>query len=72
LRLILASTFASTKAINEVFPRMKEKMPADVRERIDKREAEGLYGHGKDHEKNRYTAEYMTAAWGNGYFPCLY
>jgi proline iminopeptidase len=71
-RLILASTFASTKAINEVFLRMKEKMPANVRERIDKMEAEGLYGHGKDHEKNRYTAEYMTAAWGNGYFPCLY
>src|SRR5580700_6118710 len=68
-RLILASTFASTKAINEVFLRMKEKMPADVRERIDKMEAEGLYGHGKDYEKNRYTAEYMTAAWGYGYFP---
>jgi hypothetical protein len=28
-------------------------MPADVRERIDKMEAEGLYGHGKDYEKNR-------------------
>jgi proline iminopeptidase len=71
-RLILASTFASTKAINEVFLRMKEKMPANVRELIDKMEAEGLYGHGKDYEKNRYTAEYMTAAWGNGYFPYLY
>jgi proline iminopeptidase len=71
-RLILASTFASTKAINEVFLRMKEKMPADVRERIDKMEAEGLYGHGKDYEKNRYAAEYMTAAWGDGYFPYLY
>jgi proline iminopeptidase len=65
-RLILASTFASTKAINEVFLRMKGKMPADVRERIDKMEAEGLYGHGKDYEKNRYAAEYMTAAWGDG------
>jgi proline iminopeptidase len=71
-RLILASTLASTKAINEVFLHMKEKMPADVRERIDKMEAEGLYGHGKDYEKNRYTAEYMTAAWGDGYFPYLY
>jgi proline iminopeptidase len=71
-RLILASTFASTKAINEVFLRMKEKMPADVRERIDKMEADGLYGHGKDYEKNRYTAEYMTAGRGNGYFPYLY
>ncbi len=71
-RLILASTFASTKAINEVFVRMKEKMPADLRERLNKMEAEGLYGHGKDYEKNRYTAEYMTAAWGEGYFPYIY
>jgi proline iminopeptidase len=70
--LILASTFSSTKAINEVFVRMKEKMPAEVLERINKMEAEGLYGHGKDYEKNRYTAEYMTAAWGDGYFPYIY
>jgi proline iminopeptidase len=40
--LILASTFASTKALNEVFLRMKEKMPADVRGHINKLEAEGL------------------------------
>jgi proline iminopeptidase len=71
-RLILGSTFCSTKAINEVFARMKEKMPAELREHINKMEAEGLYGHGKDYEKNRYTAEYMTAAWGDGYFPYIY
>jgi proline iminopeptidase len=71
-RLILASTFSSTRALNEVFVRMKEKMPADLRERINKMEAEGLYGHGKDYEKNRYTNEYMIAAWGDGYFPYLY
>ena len=47
-------------------------MPAEVRERINKMEAEGLYGHGKDYEKNRYTTEYMTAAWGDGYFPYIY
>jgi proline iminopeptidase len=70
--LILGSTFASTKAINQVFLRMKEKMPADVRDHINKLEAEGLYGHGKDYEKNRYTAEYMSAAWGDGYFPYVY
>ncbi len=70
--LILASTFSSTRAINEVFVRMKKNMPADVRERINKMEAEGLYGHGKDYEKNRYTTEYMTAAWGDGYFPYIY
>jgi proline iminopeptidase len=70
--LILGSAFSSTKAINEVFVRMKEKMPADVREHIDKMESAGLYGHGKDYEKNRYTAEYMNAAWGEGYFPYIY
>jgi proline iminopeptidase len=70
--LILGSAFSSTKAINEVFVRMKEKMPADVRERIDKMESAGLYGHGKDYEKNRYTTEYMNAAWGDGYFPYIY
>ena len=45
---------------------------AEVRERIDKMESAGLYGHGKDYEKNRYTTEYMTAAWGDGYFPYIY
>jgi proline iminopeptidase len=70
--LILCSTFPSTKQMNEVFVKMKSKMPAELRERIDKLEKEGLYGHGKDYEKNRYTDEYMTAAWGEGYFPYLY
>jgi len=70
--LILASTFSSTSAMNQVFVRMKEKMPAELRERIEKMEKEGLYGHGKPYEQNRYTAEYMTAAWGEGYFPYLY
>jgi proline iminopeptidase len=70
--LILASTFSSTGKINEVFVHMKEKMPADLRDRINRMESDGLYGHGKDYEKNRYTTEYMTAAWGDGYFPYLY
>jgi proline iminopeptidase len=70
--LILGSTFSSTKAINEVFVRMKENMPAELRDRINKMEADGLYGHGKDYEKNRYTNEYMIAAWGEGYFPYVY
>jgi proline iminopeptidase len=71
-RLVLCSTFHSTKAVNDVFRQMKEKMPRDLRKRIDKLEAAGLYGHGKDYEKNRYTNEYMIAAWGEGYFPYLY
>ncbi len=70
--LVLCSTFHSTRALNAAFVRMKEKMPAELRARIDAMEAAGLYGHGKDYEKNRYTAEYMIAAWGEGYFPYLY
>ena len=51
---------------------MKAKMSPDLRERIDKLEAAGFYGHGEDYEKNRYASEYMVAAWGEGYFPYLY
>jgi proline iminopeptidase len=70
--LILGSTFSSTKGLNEVFNRMKEKMAPELRERIDRMEKEGLYGHGKEYEKGRYTSDYMVAAWGEGYFPYLY
>jgi proline iminopeptidase len=70
--LILCSTFHSTKKMNEVFRRMMEKMTPELRTRIEKMEKEGLFGHGKDFEKNRYTSEYMIAAWGEGYFPYLY
>jgi proline iminopeptidase len=70
--LVLCSTFHSTRRMNEVFKTMKARMPAELRERIDKLEAAGLYGHGKDYEKNRYPSEYMVAAWGEGYLPYLY
>jgi proline iminopeptidase len=70
--LILASTFSSTSAMNRVFARMKEKMAPELRERIDKLEAAGLFGHGKAYEENRYPPEYMIAAWGEGYFPYVY
>jgi len=70
--LLLCSTFHSTRAMNEVFRQMKAKMPAELRARIDKMESEGLFGHGKPHERGRYTDEYMVAAWGEGYFPYLY
>ncbi len=70
--LVLCSTFSSTKALNEVFQKMKAAMPAELRERIDRQEAAGLFGHGKPYEQNRYTKEYMEAAWGEGYFPYLY
>lgn len=70
--LVLCSTFHSTRAMNEVFRKMKEKMPAKLRARIEKMEAAGLYGRGKAFERHRYTSDYMTAAWGEGYFPYLY
>ena len=70
--LILGSTWSSTKAINEIFVRMKQNMSPELRERINRLEAPGLFGHGKDYEKNRYTNDYMIAAWGEGYFPYLY
>jgi proline iminopeptidase len=70
--LILASTFPSTREMNEVFQRMKEKMSPEVRNHIGALEKQGLFGHGKDWEKNRYTKEYMDLAWGDGYFPYLY
>jgi proline iminopeptidase len=70
--LILCSTFASTAEMNQVLARVKAAAPAEVREEIDRDEKAGLYGHGKEYEKNRYTNEYVIAARGGGYFPYLY
>jgi proline iminopeptidase len=70
--LVLASTFHSTRAMNQVFRQMKDKMPAELRERIDAMEGNGLFGHGKPYEQGRYSNEYMIAAWGEGYFPYVY
>lgn len=70
--LILSSTFSSTAAMNQVLMKIKANMPAELRSRIDRMEIEGLFGHGPDFRKGRYTDEYMTAAWGEGYFPYLY
>jgi proline iminopeptidase len=70
--LVLCSTFHSTRQLNQVFDEMKEKMSPELRNRIQRLESSGLYGHGRDFEKNRYSDEYMIAAWGEGYFPYLY
>lgn len=70
--LILCSTFPSTSQMNEVFVKIKENMAPELRERINKMESEGLFGHGLPYERNRYTNEYKIAAWGEGYFPYLY
>jgi proline iminopeptidase len=69
--LILCSTFASTAEMNQVLARVKA-APDEVREQIDREEKAGLYGHGKEYEKNRYTNDYMIAVWGGAYFPYLY
>lgn len=70
--LVLCSTFASTKAMNQVFVRMKERMTPELRTRIDSLEQAGLFGRGKVFERERYPGDYMTASWGEGYFPYLY
>jgi proline iminopeptidase len=70
--LILCSTFASSAEMNQVLARVKAAAPDDVREQIDREEKAGLYGHGRNYEKNRYTNDYMIAAWGGAYFPYLY
>lgn len=71
-RLILCSTFHSTEKMNRVFREIKNKMSPELLTRIDNMEKEGLYGHGPVYAKNKYTGDYMEAAWGEGYFPYLY
>jgi proline iminopeptidase len=70
--LVLCSTFHTTKAINKALTDIKTKMDPELRGRIEKMEKSGLYGKGKPYEHGRYPAEYMTAAWAEGYFPYLY
>ena len=42
--------------MNKVFAAMKERMPKDLRRRLDAMEAAGLYGTGKPYERNRYSS----------------
>jgi proline iminopeptidase len=70
--LILASTFSSTRELNEALARMKQAMPADRRARLEALEKAGLFGKGETWEHGRYTDEYAKLAWGAGYFPALY
>ncbi len=70
--LLLCSTFHSTSQMNEVFQKELAAMPGEVRDRILSLEKAGLYGKGKIYEQGRYPSDYMTAAWGEGYFPYLY
>ena len=70
--LVLCSTFHSTTKMNEVFRRMMAAMDPELRNRIESLEKAGLYGRGKVYERNRYSNDYMVAAWGEAYFPYLY
>jgi proline iminopeptidase len=70
--LMLCSTFHSTSKMNAVFQKELSAMPAEMRDRIQALEKAGLFGQGKDYEKNRYPEPYMKAAWGEGYFPYLF
>ena len=70
--LILCSTFPSTSQMNEVLKKIKDNMSPELRNKIDKMEKAGLFGHGELYQRNRYSDEYMKAAWGEGYFPYLY
>lgn len=70
--LILGSTFASTREINQALARMKAAMPSDDREKLDSYEKAGLFDKGLPYEHGRYPDEYAKLAWGVGYFPYLY
>jgi proline-specific peptidase len=70
--LILNSTFASTREMNEVLAREKAAMPPEKLARLNRLEQAGLYGKGAIWEHGRYPAEYETMAWGDGIFPVPY
>jgi proline iminopeptidase len=70
--LILNSTFASTREMNEVLAREKAQMAPDKLAWLNQLEAAGLYGKGAIWEHGRYPEEYEKLAWGDGYFPFLY
>lgn len=70
--LILGSTFASTRELNQTLAKMKAEMDPKDRERVNTLEAAGLFGKGQIWEHGRYSEEYAKLAWGIGYFPYVY
>lgn len=70
--LILGSTFASTKELNQALAKMKAEMNPKERDRVNALEAAGLFGKGEIWEHGRYPEEYAKLAWGKGYFPYVY
>jgi proline iminopeptidase len=70
--LILGSTFASTRELNEALAKMRAGLDPQDRARVDALESAGLYGKGEIWEHGRYPEEYAKLAWGKGYFPYIY
>jgi proline iminopeptidase len=70
--LVLANTFHSTKALNDVWAGLESKIDPEHLRRIKELEQAGLFGKGKPWETGRYSAEYAELAWGWGYFPYMY
>jgi proline iminopeptidase len=70
--LILGSTFASTKELNQALAKMKAAMDPKDLERVNALEAAGLFGKGEIWEHGRYPEEYAKLAWGKGYYPFIY
>ena len=70
--LVLASTFPSTKQMNDILAHERDQMPADKLARLLELEKAGLYGKGAIWERGRYSEEYEKLAWGDGYFPFLF
>src|SRR5438132_6301405 len=61
--LILGSTFASTRQLNDALAKMKAAMPSDDREKLDSLEKAGLFGKGLPYERGRYPDDYAKLAW---------
>jgi proline iminopeptidase len=70
--LILGSTFASTRELNDALASMKAAMNANDRDRVNALESAGLFNKGENWEHGRYSEEYAKLAWGKGYFPYVY
>jgi len=70
--LILGSTFASTKELNQALAKIKSEMDPKDLERVNALEAAGLFGKGEPWEHGRYPEEYAKLAWGKGYRPYIY
>jgi len=69
--LILVDSFSSVSALNLSLARVKQSLPPETREQIDRFENAGLFGHGKPYERNRYPDGYLQLV-GEIFFPYIY